>query len=54
MTTENILTAHKIISEIMEKEHMTKDTSFMRVRAYLANLYCDMMSTEYEMTRTLP
>ena len=50
MNKEQILTTYKVISkimeEIMEDDHLTKDNSFLRVKNYLANIYCDYCINE--------
>ena len=46
MNKEQILNTYKIISKIMEDEHFTKDNSFLRVKNYLANAYCDSCINE--------
>lgn len=46
MNKEQILTTYKIISKIMEDDHLTKDNSFLRVKNYLANIYCDYCINE--------
>lgn len=46
MNKEDILATYKVISKIMEDEHLTKDNSFLRVKNYLANIYCDCCINE--------
>lgn len=46
MNKEQILTTYKVISKIMEDDHLTKDNSFLRVKNYLANIYCDYCINE--------
>jgi len=38
---EDLKTVYKVLKEIMEEEHLTKDTSFIRVRSYISNKICD-------------
>lgn len=49
MNKEQILTTYKIISKIMEDDHLTKDNSFLRVKNYLANIYCDYCINEKQL-----
>ncbi len=46
MNKEDILATYKVISKIMTDEHLTKDNSFLRVKNYLANIYCDWCINE--------
>lgn len=46
MNKEQILITYKIINKIMEDDHLTKDNSFLRVKNYLANIYCDYCINE--------
>lgn len=37
----DLKTTYKVLKEIMDVEHLTKDTSFVRVRSYISNKICD-------------
>ena len=45
-TITSLKVAYKVLSEIMENDHLTKDTSFVRVRSYISNKICDMLVAE--------
>jgi len=38
---EDLKTTYKVLKSIMEDNHMTKDTSFVRVLNYISNKICD-------------
>lgn len=38
---EDLKTTYKVLKKIMEDNHMTKDTSFVRVLNYISNKICD-------------
>lgn len=38
---EELKTTYKVLKKIMEENHMTKDTSFVRVLNYISNKICD-------------
>ena len=38
---EELKTTYKVLKKIMEENHMTKDTSFVRVLNYSSNKICD-------------
>ena len=38
---EELKTTYKVLKNIMEENHMTKDTSFVRVLNYISNKICD-------------
>ena len=40
---EELLTAYKVIGEIMENFGFTKDTSFRRVQSFLSESICNQM-----------
>lgn len=35
---------YKVLSDIMEENKLTKDTSFVRVRSYISNMICDILT----------
>ena len=35
-----------MLSEIMEKEQLTRDTSFVRVRSFISNTICDILTKD--------
>lgn len=43
MKTKDLLTAYKVITEIMKENDMTMDTSFRRVQCWLSNAVCDSL-----------
>lgn len=45
-TITSLKIAYKVLSEIMENEHLIKDTSFVRVRSFISNKICDMLIAE--------
>ena len=42
----HLKSAYKVLTEIMENEHLVKDTSFVRVRSFISNKICDMLVAE--------
>lgn len=38
---KELKTTYKVLKKIMGENHMTKDTSFVRVLNYVSNLICD-------------
>lgn len=38
---EELKTTYKVLKKIMEDNHMTKDTAFVRVLNYISNKICD-------------
>ena len=38
---EELKTTYKVLKKVMEDNHMTKDTSFVRVLNYISNKICD-------------
>ena len=38
---EELKTTYKVLKKIMGENHMTKDTSFVRVLNYISNKICD-------------
>lgn len=38
---EELKTTYKVLKKIMEENHMTKDTAFVRVLNYISNKICD-------------
>ncbi len=43
---EDLKITYKVLKEIMEAEHLTKDTSFVRVRSYISNKICDEVTKD--------
>ena len=43
MTQEELKTAYKVVSKIMEENHLTRDNSFNRVKNFISNKLCDML-----------
>lgn len=50
MNLEELKATYKVLQEIMKDDHLTKDTSFVRVQNYIANKICDKL-IEDENTR---
>ena len=46
MTLNDLKITYKILNEIMENEHLTKDTSFVRVRSFISNKICNIIIKE--------
>ena len=46
MNIDELKATYKVLSEIMKNEHLTKDTSFVRVRSFISNKICDMLVAE--------
>ena len=38
---DDLKTTYKVLKKIMEENHMTKDTAFIRVLNYVSNKICD-------------
>ena len=51
MDLKDLKATYKVLSEIMKDDHLTKDTSFVRVRSYISNKICDTLIKEDENTR---
>lgn len=43
MTQEELKIAYKVVSKIMEENHLTRDNSFNRVKNFISNKLCDML-----------
>lgn len=43
MTQEELKTAYKVVSKIMEENHLTRDNSFNRVKNFISNKLCDSL-----------
>ena len=43
MKNKDLLTAYKIITQIMKENSLTQDTSFKRVQSWLSNALCDQL-----------
>ena len=43
MTETELTIAYKVISKIMEENHLTKDNSFNRVKNFISNKLCDIL-----------
>ena len=43
MSIEELKTAYKVVSKIMEENHLTKDNSFNRVKNFISNKLCDSL-----------
>ena len=41
---DNLKTAYTVLKSIMESDHLTKDTSFVRVSSYIAHKICDIIT----------
>lgn len=46
MTIEELKTAYKVVTKIMEENHLTKDNSFNRVKNFISNKLCDSLIEE--------
>ena len=46
MDLKDLKATYKVLSEIMENEHLIKDTSFVRVRSFISNKICDILIAE--------
>lgn len=46
MKTKDLLKAYKVITEIMETNKLTMDTSFRRVQCWLSNAVCNSLKDE--------
>lgn len=44
--TDELLFVRYILTQIMENDNLTRDTSFVRVKNYITNLYCDKVLEE--------
>ena len=43
MTQDELKIAYKVVSKIMEENHLTRDNSFNRVKNFISNKLCDML-----------
>ena len=41
---DDLKIVYKVLTNIMKEEHMLKDTSFVRVRSYISNKICDILT----------
>ena len=41
ISLEDLKVTYTVLKKIMEEEHLTKDTSFVRVRSVISNMICD-------------
>ena len=41
-----LLTTYQVLNEIMQENHLTKDTSFNRVKNIISNMICDKLEIE--------
>lgn len=46
INVNTLLTTYQVLNEIMEENHLTKDTSFNRVKNMIANMICDKLEIE--------
>ena len=46
MTINELRTAYKVVTKIMEENHLTKDNSFNRVKNFISNKICDTLIDE--------
>jgi len=46
MTIDELKTAYKVITKIMEENHLTRDNSFNRVKNFISNKLCDFLVEE--------
>ena len=44
MTIEELKIAYKVVTKIMEENHLTKDNSFNRVKNFISNKLCDILT----------
>ena len=43
MSIEELTTAYKVVTKIMEENHLTRDNSFNRVKNFISNKLCDIL-----------
>ena len=43
MTIDELTTAYKVVTKIMEENHLTRDNSFNRVKNFISNKLCDSL-----------
>ena len=43
MSIEELKTAYKVVTQIMEENHLTRDNSFNRVKNFISNKLCDIL-----------
>lgn len=41
ISTDTLLTTYQVLTMIMKENHLTQDTSFVRVKNMIANMVCD-------------
>ena len=46
MTIDELKTAYKVVTKIMEENRLTKDNSFNRVKNFISNKLCDELTNE--------
>lgn len=46
MTVEELKIAYKVVTRIMEENHLQRDNSFNRVKNFISNKLCDILANE--------
>jgi hypothetical protein len=46
MTVEELKTAYSVVTKIMEENHLQRDNSFNRVKNFISNKLCDILTNE--------
>ena len=46
ISLKDLKVTYTVLKKIMEKDHLTKDTSFVRVRSIISNMICDEVTKE--------
>lgn len=46
MTVEELKTAYGVVTKIMEENHLQRDNSFNRVKNFISNKLCDILTNE--------
>ena len=44
MTVDELKIAYKVVTKIMEENRLTKDNSFNRVKNFISNKLCDILT----------
>lgn len=45
-TVDELKTAYKVVTKIMEENHLQRDNSFNRVKNFISNKLCDVLTNE--------
>lgn len=46
MTVQELKIAYSVVTKIMEENHLQRDNSFNRVKNFISNKLCDILTNE--------